>query len=432
MVTFPLFQPFALGEGDALPVMLGNVKSMLMPVWDELAELPALSRQTPVTDWLAPSPRVVGGGELETPDKPSVQVKLTVTATLFHPLELAAGDLELVIEGAVLSILIPETVPDPVFPALSVQLALLDWPEPSDETSCGVTGPVATPERESVQLNVTVTSPLFQPFEFGEGEVKPVTTGLVSSIFTTTEAEPVSPAWFVAVQVTVVPDVSEVKVTVPHPEEEATFDSGSTSVQLIVTLTLFHPLMFGVGVSEGVITGGLVSVPKSAVNVNGALTVRDDLGLLVELSLHEVKKYPVPGPPLMVLSTPMVPVEEPELSHAEKGAVSDEVPEDAPFKYTAVGWDDWSPVVWMVSRYWVCQFHVMLEAAFIVKVTVLDAPAAGMLPVPVHPVVTYWTPVAPAIGEVTASVIDDPASIHPLTGVGVSWADVTVRKYWCE
>ncbi len=68
----------------------------------------------------------MGGGELETPDKASVQVKLTVTATLFHPLELAAGDLELEIAGAVLSILIPETVPDPVFPALSVHVALLD------------------------------------------------------------------------------------------------------------------------------------------------------------------------------------------------------------------------------------------------------------------------------------------------------------------
>ncbi len=188
-----------------------------------------------------------------------------------------------------------------------------------------------------MQLNVTVRSPLFQPFEFGEGEAKPVTTGLVSSIFTTSEAEPVRPARFAAVQVTVVLDVSEVKVTVPHPEEEATFDSGSTSVQLIVTLTLFHPLIFGVGVSDGVITGGLVSVPKSAVNVSGALTVTDDLGLLVELSLHEVKKYPVPGPPFMVLSTPMVPVEEPELSHAVNGAVFDAVPEDAPFKYTAVG-----------------------------------------------------------------------------------------------
>ena len=76
----------------------------------------------------------------------------------------------------------------------------------------------------------------------------PVTIGFVLSIFTTTELEPVSAAPLVAVQVTVVPEVSVVIVMVPHPEVDVTPDSGSLTSQLIVTLTLFHPFPFGLGV----------------------------------------------------------------------------------------------------------------------------------------------------------------------------------------
>ncbi len=72
----------------------------------------------------------------------------------------------------------------------------------------------------------------------------------------------------------------------------------------------------------------------------------------------------------------------------------------------------------------------MLEATLIVKVTVFEVPVAGTLPVPVHPVATYRTPVPPETGELTDSVIEEVALNHPLTGEGVSWADVTVKKYW--
>jgi hypothetical protein len=154
------------------------------------------------------------------------------------------------------------------------------------------------------------------------------------------------------------------------------------------------------------------------------------LGLLVELSSQFLKKYPVPGPPLTVPSTPIVPVEAPELSHNVNGEVSVAVPEDTPPRKTAVGWDEGRPLVWMVSRYWVCQFHVTLVAALIVKVTVFEVPVAGTLPVPVHPVVTYRTPAPPETGELTDSVIEEVALNHPLAGEGVSWADVTVKKYW--
>lgn len=65
-----------------------------------------------------------------TPEIESEQVKVTVTGPLFHPKELGAGDLEPIIVGAVRSMLIPPTVADDVFPALSVQLPVADWPAP--------------------------------------------------------------------------------------------------------------------------------------------------------------------------------------------------------------------------------------------------------------------------------------------------------------
>ena len=49
-VTLPLFQPLALAEGDAVPVMIGRVRSMLILLTTVETEFPALSRQVPVTD----------------------------------------------------------------------------------------------------------------------------------------------------------------------------------------------------------------------------------------------------------------------------------------------------------------------------------------------------------------------------------------------
>lgn len=75
--------------------------------------------------------------------------------------------------------LMPPTVANTTFPALSVHVALRDWPAPSAETTCGLTGPTFTPERASAQMNETVTSALFQPFELAEGDLEPVRTGSV-------------------------------------------------------------------------------------------------------------------------------------------------------------------------------------------------------------------------------------------------------------
>jgi len=117
------------------------------------------------------------------------------------------------------------------------------------------------PERESAQVNVTMTFALFQPLELGEGEVVPAREGTVSSIFTMTDEVPVSPARSVALQVIVVPDVSDASVAIPQPEDEAMPDSESETAQLRVTVTLFQPFELGFGLCESTITGGVVSVP---------------------------------------------------------------------------------------------------------------------------------------------------------------------------
>ena len=49
-VTFPLFQPFAFGEGDRDPVRMGGVWSMLIPLTLVDALLPARSVHVQVTD----------------------------------------------------------------------------------------------------------------------------------------------------------------------------------------------------------------------------------------------------------------------------------------------------------------------------------------------------------------------------------------------
>ncbi len=69
----------------------------------------------------------------------------------------------------------------------------------------------------------------------------------------------------------------------------------------------------------------------------GAFIVSDALGLLVELSFHVVKKYPIPVPPLTGSSMPIVPVEAPEFTQIVNGEASEAVPDATPPRYTVVG-----------------------------------------------------------------------------------------------
>ena len=181
-VTVLLFQPLAFGKGDPAPVMLGGVVSMLiLPTVAEYV-FPATSVQVPVTDSPEPSADRVDGAEVElTPDRASVHEKLTVTATLFQPLAFAEGDLDPVMVGGVLSILMLETVAEALFPARSVTNPVTDSPRPS---LAGLVGGLqkATPESASKHVKSTVALLLTHPLAFGEGEREPVMVGGVRSM----------------------------------------------------------------------------------------------------------------------------------------------------------------------------------------------------------------------------------------------------------
>ena len=72
-----------------------------------------------------------------------------------------------------------------------------------------------------------------------------------------------------------------------------------------------------------------------------------------------------------------------------------------------------------VKRYWVFQFHVMLEGSSMVKVTDVVVPDVETLPVPVHPVHTYRVSVASGgQGQVTFAAMDVPESNHSLVSAG--------------
>jgi hypothetical protein len=163
--------------------------------------------------------------------------------------------------GGVLSSTITAKVPAATLPALSVaEQETVVVPNGNVEPEAGVHENVLTPDKESVALGLYETAAPLGPTAstVSEGDV---TVGAVRSIFTVTEAEFDTPAWLVAVQVSVVPPcrVSAVSVVVVHPEDEAIPDSASETDQLTVTVPLFQPLLLALGVTVGEITGGVVS-----------------------------------------------------------------------------------------------------------------------------------------------------------------------------
>jgi hypothetical protein len=94
--------PFA---GEEI-LMTGGVWSIFRLVV-VLALFPALSKAVPKVGWFDPSDETVtGDGHTATPDNVSAQLKLTVTAELFHPAAFGAGFWLAAMVGGVLSILI--------------------------------------------------------------------------------------------------------------------------------------------------------------------------------------------------------------------------------------------------------------------------------------------------------------------------------------
>jgi len=96
---------------------------------------------------------------------------------LFQPLPDAAGDWVGVMLGGVLSKLtVAHAVADR--PVLSTALAQNDWFAPSVFTTIGE-GQLASGLEPDAHVKVTVTSVLFQPFEFGAGEMTAMIDGAV-------------------------------------------------------------------------------------------------------------------------------------------------------------------------------------------------------------------------------------------------------------
>src|SRR5207248_11662696 len=120
-VTSVLFQPL-LVAGVGVAVMDGLVWSMLI-VTVVLAVLPARSTAVPVTAWVSPSVvRVSGAGQTAMPERASLQVKVTVTGVLFHPLPLAAGAALASMVGLVVSTrALTGVLGLPVWPLVSVE-----------------------------------------------------------------------------------------------------------------------------------------------------------------------------------------------------------------------------------------------------------------------------------------------------------------------
>ncbi len=68
----------------------------------------------------------MGDDKLNTPDRASEHVKLTVTRTLFQPFTLASGDLEPATTGGVRSTLMPVSLAMATLLARSTQVPVTD------------------------------------------------------------------------------------------------------------------------------------------------------------------------------------------------------------------------------------------------------------------------------------------------------------------
>ena len=109
-----------------------------------------------------------------------------------------------------------------------------------------------------MQVNVTVTFELFHPAAFGGGAATAVILGAVFERLMVTVFVAVFPATSVAVPVICCPAPSVVTVT--GGLQLATPEPLSVQLKVTVTLLEFHPLAFGAGLMDAVITGGVTSI----------------------------------------------------------------------------------------------------------------------------------------------------------------------------
>jgi hypothetical protein len=107
----------------------GNARSMLTVAVAVLLGFPATSVQLPEAACPAPSDATLTGAlqvAMPDPDSASVPLTVTVTGVLFQPLALGAGLAVAVATGAVVSMLMPIALAEPLLPARSTQLPVAD------------------------------------------------------------------------------------------------------------------------------------------------------------------------------------------------------------------------------------------------------------------------------------------------------------------
>ena len=191
----------------------------------------------------------------ETPDRASDTVPVTAAEDEVNVAPFA-GEVMLMVGGVLSSLTVTDV--EALFPATSVAEPEIAWFAPSVATATGE-GQVATPERESPQVKLTVTLELFQPAALGAGETAAAIVGGVLSILSVTLVEVLFPAASVAVPETtcLAPSV----VIVCGARQLTTGEVASPQTNVTVTFVLFQPAAFGAGETVAVIVGRSLSTP---------------------------------------------------------------------------------------------------------------------------------------------------------------------------
>jgi hypothetical protein len=218
---------------------------------------PALSTAVPSITWLEPSvDTVIGVGHAAIPDPTSSHKKLTVTSVSLRPCVSAGGLPFAVIVGFDLSMF---NATDAVaeLPALSITVpdTISFAPWVAVVIGCGHD---TTPAPASSHVNDTVTSVLFQPAAFADGDAVAVIVGARVSRLTVTEVVAVLPARSRAVPLTLwfAPSVD----TMVSGGQYSTPDPASPHANVTVTSFLFQPAAFGGDDTNAVMVGGVLSM----------------------------------------------------------------------------------------------------------------------------------------------------------------------------
>jgi hypothetical protein len=139
----------------------------------------------------------------------------------------------------------------PTLPALSVQVPVRDAFAESGLEYVFVEEQESVPEVASLAENDTETAWSYQPFASANRDGVAVADGRVMSTLIVLLTVVVPPS-LVAEQVNVLPVVSEMIVVASQPLVDKITDSGSTTVQLSVTLVVYQPFVPSVPKSTGV------------------------------------------------------------------------------------------------------------------------------------------------------------------------------------